>query len=253
MTSETIPSEQTILDERIAGFCNDVIDCLISKPYIVAIVLIVFVFIILLFRNKLKIISVFPPHIDWVSSPTSASNSRIDRLITDAPAPAPKEKKAKLPNTLRTPDRRIKDGNRQRIVIKCSDRNAAEEYGRLWFHKLFEINSPTYDHIGWIDYEKKRNQKEFPDLTLAACFYAELSYLRAEYKDPSTRYSKQVELFMNSEKHTILFINILEFPDWIVRDLGRHNNFPGLSIILISDREIDGYEVYELSGDGGDR
>lgn len=246
MISETMPSEQTILEERIAGYWNNVLDFLESKPFIIILVFLIVILLIVVLRKRLRIVSVIPFEVTWIKK----SNS-IARLITDTPAPAPKNKNKALPIELRSPDRHLNNGDRQRILIKCENREDAEELGRLWFHKLYESISPTYDYIGWVDYETKRNQQKYGDLTLAACFYSELWYLREEYEDPDIRYSKQMDFFKKPDKHSILFINILEYPEWIVRDLGRHNNLPGLSVILISDREIAGYDVYNPSMNGG--
>lgn len=256
MAIETLPSEQTVLDERIAGFWNGILDFLgtILHFIIPLLVLVLFIIICLFVTGKLQIKSIIPPEIIWSNKSKSQPRPKrkIDRLITDTPPPAPKDKRATLPLVLLLPDRLLKKGDRQRIAIQCDNQSQAEEYGRLWFHKLFESDSYGYDRIGWIDYEKKKNQNIHTDLTLAACFYNEFWFLREEFREPDVRYSKQMEYFKQHDKHTILFVNLLEFPEWVDRDLRRYSNLPGLSVILLSDRGIDGYTSYVLSQNGGE-
>ncbi len=171
--------------------------------------------------------------------------AKKDRLITDLPASAPRDKTRPLPLSLHRVNRNLRSKKRERIAICCSDYGCALECGRLWYHKLDE--DKIGDYIGWIDYTCGCEEV----LSIDLCIMREFS-LHKEIQDREIRRSLQLDHLKDPRKHTILFVNIPAQQVVADTSLSRYNNLPGLSVIVIACQPIDGFTTYELPPTGGE-
>lgn len=246
MTGESVPSEKAILDERIAGLLNNIWDWFENNLVIGILLLsgIAIVVVVLLFLGILKKIGPFDFSRENKKQ-ESSQKPKLGRQITDLPAPAPTDKTAGLPVRLRRIMKKLSADRRTRILIQCDNRSYAEELGKRLYRKLEE--EKIGDHIGWVSYRDLGTESDAIDICIDRDFgiFNDLS-------DYMMRKSKRLDLLSNAKMHTILFINVLEQPKRKDYALERYNNLSGLSIILISDTKINGYETYPFAEDGGE-
>lgn len=229
-------SEQEQLKERLAGIANSVLNWAFNNPFW-AVMIVLFVIALLVFlavKGVVKTIGPieFPPHSE---KPNKYSRGKADRLITDLPAPMPNNKDAQLPPKLRRVLRELKEGTRKRIAIVCDEHSHAEELGKLLYHKINE--KKIGNHIGWLTYKKFEKRP----LTISTCINAEFSIYR-DVKDYELRSSLCKKFLRSNKYHTILFVNIIDYPEQKDTTLEQCNNLPGLSIILLSSVEMTGFE-----------
>lgn len=246
MMDESTPSEKDVLDERIAGLLNNIWDWLENNPIIGILLLcgIGVIVLVLLLSGVLKKIG----PLDFSggnTKPESSQKQKLGRQITDLPAPAPTDKTAGLPARLRRIKKNLSVGKRTRILIQCDNRSYAEELGKRLYYKLEE--EKIGNHIGWVSYRNLGTDSDVID----ACIDRDFSIFN-DNPDFMMRKSRRLDLLRNAKVHTILFINLLEQPARKDYALERYNNLPGLSVILISDRKINGYETYPFTEDGGE-
>ena len=250
MTEETMVSEQSVLDERIAGYGNNILDGLETARNIIIplLILILIVFLILLFKKRIVLKSIWPPEIIWQGK-NSSRKKWEGRQLTDFSAPALLPKSTlELPSGLTQMAQQMKNAVRKRVLIQCSDRSYAQELGKLLYHELERLRAG--DYIGWISYRDLVREDGVD--AIDACVDHDFARTDDTSSDYQVRRSRRLDLFRDQSKHTILFVNILEFPQKTDYSLELYNNLPGLSLILLSDQEINGYETLLFTRNGGD-
>lgn len=241
-------SEKEQLDERFYGYINDALDwCENHKKFSFLILSVIIIFVLLLICKGI-IKKIGPLEFDIIKKAKSKSMlGKRDRRITTLPASKPTNSQEELNDKLNEVVDMLAKGVRKSILIKCNDQKYASEIGKLFYSKLDE--QKIGDHIGWIHYSSNKTEKP----TIETCMYKELSIFSNEDKI-DVRRSKIIGLFDNKKIHTILFIDIKEYNESVDVVLERYNNLKGLSIILMANVEIDGYDTYivENNKDSGE-
>ena len=243
MENPTVVSEKDQLNERVYGYINDLLDwCERNKIIsIIIILLIVFLIIFLIFKGIIK--KMGPLEFNIIKRAKSRVRlGKTPRRITTLPASKPSNPKEELDDKLKEVVEMLAEGTRKSILVKCNDQKNATEIGKLFYSKLED--KKIGDHIGWVHYSCSETEKS----TIETCMYKEISIFNNE-DNVDARRSKLISLFDNKNIHTILFIDIKEYNESVDVVLERYNNFEGLSMILMSNVEIDGYETYFVEND----
>lgn len=169
---------------------------------------------------------------------------QFPRRITVLPAPKPKNPDVEPPSWIVPLINRLRYGERKHILIQCSNQSQAEELGRILYHKLED--EKICDHIGWIHYEKGETEKPLIEERIDREFS-----IYAEIENYDVRRSKRISFLDNDNQHTVLFINVITYQKEKDCVLERYNNCKGLSMVLLSSVEIDGFETVSLPKNWG--
>lgn len=234
-------SEKERFFERFFAWGNDIIDKILGHPWIsLAVVLtmtfVVVTLVILLIKNQAIVLEKIGPFKILKSS----LHKRFPRRITTLPAPKPRNPGAELPSEILALAQELKKGQRKHILIQCGSQSQVEELGKLLYHKLEK--EKTCDHIGWLHYEKGETGKPLIEERIDQEFS-----IYTEIEEYDVRRTKRLDFLDDCRRHTVLFVNVITYQQEKDYVLERYNNFKGLSMILLSRREIEGFETYSLA------
>lgn len=232
-------SEKERFTERIYGWINEVITFLENHKIIAVLLFAVVVGIVAFLIFNKNIESIGPIKFNKKTG-KKGKNKKIKRQITYLPGPRPLNCDAKLPLELENVLKDLKEGKRKRILIQNDNRCEAEEIGKLMYHILNEKN--ICDYVGWLNYNIEKPGHK----TMEECIEQEFSIFK-NVKDYDVRKAKRLDFLDDIKKHSVLFVNVVAYCETEDYDISRYNNFDGLSMILLSESEINGYETYSIN------
>lgn len=237
-------SEKDRLSERFYKYLNDLLDWLENNKVLtfVFVLVIVFVFGWLIHTGRIK--KMGPLEFNSVKKEMRRFK-KIDRCITSLPAPKPNDNGEILPDDVVSILGSIEANKKCCFLLKCDNRKQALDIGARLYDKI--EREKLCNHIGWINYKKYDDNRPTIDVCLdkEICAFGDL-------EDFNIKRSKILDLFANSKKHTVLFVDIEEYDETNDTDLERYGNFKGLSLILISKVEIAGFETITINDREGE-
>lgn len=242
MEETTVISEKEQFTERLYGWLNDALTFFENHKIIAFLSLIVVVALVAFLVCNKHIESIGPIKFNKRVG-KKQKKKKIKRQITYLPGPRPLNCDAKLPLELENILQDLKEGKRKRILIKNDNRCEAEEIGKLLYHRLNQKN--ICDYVGWINYNIDKPGHK----TMEECIEQEFSIFK-HIKDYDIRKSKRLDFLDDLKKHCVLFVNVVSYCETEDYDISRYNNFDGLSVILMSEYEINGYETYLINKKG---
>lgn len=240
MNNMNANSEQERFFERLFALVNYVIDQIILHPLLSLIIgLILLLFLGWLIISRTVILEGIGPFKISISPPKVGGRRRYPKRITTLPAAKPKRPDSALPPEIEALIQELKKGQRKHILIQCSDQSQAEELGRLLYHKLEK--EKICDYVGWLHYGKGKTEKSLMEERIEQEFS-----IYADIEEYNARKTKRMDFLDNAKQHTVLFVNVITYDKGKDEFWERWNNFKGLSMILLSKKEIEGFETYSM-------
>lgn len=236
--------ERDRFSERFFAWGNDIIDIILNHPWATLVVVLILVVSAILFAkcNRITIESIGP--VKFSKKLPKNKQSHFPRRITVLPAPKPKNTNVELPTWTIPLINGLIYGQRKHILIQCSDQSRAEELGRVLYHKL--ESEKICDYVGWIHYEKGETERPLIEERIDREFS-----IYAEIENYDVRRSKRISFLDNDKQHTVLFVNVITYQKEKDCVLERYSNCKGLSMVLLSSVEIEGFDTFPLPRNWG--
>lgn len=246
MEGTTATPQREQFFENLYAIANSILKWFVSHP-VIAILLVVGVVLGIVYLIRKGIITAIGiiKLGESENAKKTVKRKKYNRRITDLPAPKPLNPEAELPSGLKTLIKELKSGKRKHILLQSDDIRLAEELGRRLYHKLDERKIGK--HIGWLCYEKLENGRPVIETCINDGFV-----IYNDVDDYTARRSKRLDFMSNPKRHTILFVKIVKYRKDKDDALERYNNLKGLSMILMSKTEIQGFKTYLVTENGGE-
>lgn len=191
-----------------------------------------------------------PPHATYNQKVSESRNQRI--TTGTAPRVDSKYSNKYLPKDLEQLVGDFKKGKgaeRFRYCVVYQDEKMLEHYARLFYEKVTACGSLR--HLGWIYYKKPDESNQPPGIKY--CLFKQLCiYTEGErYNDPDKRYRAVCEFFQKPGSNVLLVISDKHNIDIDDDELKQMTSMEGLSIVMFSKKEMDGFDILQLDKKGG--
>ena len=191
-----------------------------------------------------------PPHANYNQKVSESRNQRI--TTGTAPRVDSKYSDKYLPEDLEQLVDDFENGKgaeRFRYCVVYQDEKMLEHYARLFYKKVTACGSLR--HFGWIYYKKPDESNQPPGIKY--CLFNQLCiYTEGEpYNDPDKRYRAVCEFFQKPDSNVLLVISDKHNIDMDDDELKQMTSMEGLSIVMFSKKEMDGFDILQLGKKGG--
>lgn len=177
------------------------------------------------------------------------SNKRIESRISICPAPrlTGEQRKIRIPKKVAELAEDMESARldeRFRYCIVCPDAELLQCYAVQFYERVEQTT--TFDHYGWVYYATPEDKTL--QLSIQNCLLEGLKICLHE-STSQERFRAFVDFFDDPKLHTLLVIQMCEHVQ--DRKLAQIANMKGLSVILFSEKSVEGFDTIEILVKGG--